>query len=185
MWFLVLGLFLFLGTHALRIGGDATRERLLGRLGPRYFRIIFSLTSVLGFALLVYGFGMARDAPVLLWTPPPAMKHVAYVLMAAAYVPRNGIKAKLHHPMVLSVKTWALAHLVANGTVAHLLLFGSMLLWSVLLFKASRARDKLKQVVYTPGNNASTILTLEIGIGMWLVFVAWAHGWLVGVQVMQ
>ena len=192
MWFLVLGLFLFLGTHALRIGGDVMRERLLALLGPRYFKIIYSLTSVLGFALLVYGFGMARDAPVLLWTPPPAMKHVAYlltlvamVLMAAAYVPRNGIKAKLHHPMVLSVKTWALAHLVANGTLAHLLLFGSMLLWSVLLFKASRARDKLKQVVYTPGNNASTILTLEIGIAMWLVFVGWAHGWLVGVQVMQ
>ena len=168
------------------------RERLLGRLGPRYFKIFYSLTSVLGFALLVYGFGIARDTPVLLWTPPPAMKHVAYlltlvamVLMAAAYVPRNGIKAKLHHPMVLSVKTWALAHLLANGTVAHLLLFGSMLLWSVLLFKASRARDKLNQVVYAPGNNASTILTLEIGIAMWLVFVGWAHGWLVGVQVMQ
>jgi uncharacterized membrane protein len=139
----------------------------------------------------VYGFGIARETPVLLWTPPPAMKHVAYlltlvamVLMAAAYVPRNAIKAKLHHPMVLSVKAWALAHLLANGTLAHLLLFGSMLLWSVLLFKASRARDKLKQVVYTPGNKASTILTLEIGIAMWLVFVAWAHGWLIGVQVM-
>jgi uncharacterized membrane protein len=86
--------------------------------------------------------------------------------------------------MVLSVKAWALAHLLANGTLAHLLLFGSMLLWSVLLFKASRTRDRLKQVVYTPGNKASTILTLEIGIAMWLVFVAWAHGWLIGVQVM-
>ena len=99
-----MSLFLFLGTHALRIGGDAIRERLLGHLGPRYFKIFYALTSVLGFALLVYGFGIARDAPVLLWTPPPAMKHVAYlltlvamVLMAAAYVPRNGIKAKLQN----------------------------------------------------------------------------------------
>jgi uncharacterized membrane protein len=191
MWSLALGLFLFLGTHALRIRGDAMRDRLLADLGPRYFKTLYALTSALGFFLLVYGFGIARETPVLLWTPPPAMKHVAYlltlvamVLMAAAYVPRNAIKAKLHHPMVLSVKTWALAHLLANGTLAHLLLFGSMLLWSVLLFKASRARDKLKQVVYTPGNKASTILTLEIGITMWLVFVAWAHGWLIGVQVM-
>jgi uncharacterized membrane protein len=191
MWSLALGLFLFLGTHALRIRGDAMRDRLLADLGPRYFKTLYALTSALGFFLLVYGFGIARETPVLLWTPPPAMKHVAYlltlvamVLMAAAYVPRNAIKAKLHHPMVLSVKTWALAHLLANGTLAHLLLFGSMLLWSVLLFKASRARDKLKQVVYTPGNKASTILTLEIGIAMWLVFVAWAHGWLIGVQVM-
>lgn len=192
MWFLALGLFLFLGTHALRIRGDSMRDRLLARLGPRYFKTLYALTSALGFFLLVYGFGIARETPVLLWTPPPAMKHVAYlltlvamVLMAAAYVPRNAIKAKLHHPMVLSVKTWALAHLLANGTLAHLLLFGSMLLWSVLLFKASRARDKFYQVVYMPGNKASTILTLEIGIAMWLVFVAWAHGWLVGVQVMQ
>jgi uncharacterized membrane protein len=191
MWSLALGLFLFLGTHTLRIRGDAMRDRLLADLGPRYFKTLYALTSALGFFLLVYGFGIARETPVLLWTPPPAMKHVTYlltlvamVLMAAAYVPRNAIKAKLHHPMVLSVKTWALAHLLANGTLAHLLLFGSMLLWSVLLFKASRARDKLKQVVYTPGNKASTILTLEIGIAMWLVFVAWAHGWLIGVQVM-
>ena len=192
MWSLALGLFLFLGTHALRIRGDAMRDRLLAGLGPRYFKALYALTSALGFFLLVYGFGIARETPVLLWTPPPAMKHIAYlltlvamVLMAAAYVPRNAIKAKLHHPMVLSVKAWALAHLLANGTLAHLLLFGSMLLWSVFIFKASRTRDRLKQVVYTPGNKASTILTLEIGIAMWLVFVAWAHGWLIGVQVMQ
>jgi len=191
MWFLVLGLFLFLGTHGLRIGGDGMRDRLLGRLGPANFKILYSLVSVLGFAMLIYGFGMARDAPVLLWTPPPAMKHVAYlltlvamVLMAAAYVPRNAIKAKLHHPMVLSVKTWALAHVLANGNLAHLILFGSILLWSVLLFKASRARDKRNQVVYASGNWGSTILTLEIGIALWLVLLAWAHGWLIGVQVM-
>jgi uncharacterized membrane protein len=134
---------------------------------------------------------MARDAPVPLWTPPPAMKHVAYfltlvamVLMVAAYVPRNAIKAKLHHPMVLSVKTWALAHVLSNGNLAHLILFGSILLWSVLLFKASRARDKRNQVVYASGNWSSTVLTLEIGIALWLVLVAWAHGWLIGVQVM-
>jgi len=182
---------LFLGSHGLRIGGDGLRDRLMGRLGPAYFKALYSMVSLLGFALLVYGFGVARDAPVVLWTPPPAMKQVAYlltlgamVLMAAAYVPRNAIKAKLHHPMVLSVKAWALAHVLATGTVAHLLLFGSLLLWSVLLFKASRARDRLNQVVYRPGNKASTILTLEIGIVMWLLSVAWAHGWLIGVQVM-
>ncbi len=191
MWFLVLGLFLFLGIHGLRIGGDGMRDGLLEHLGPAKFKILYSLVSVLGFAMLIYGFGMARDAPVLLWTPPPAMKHVAYlltlvamVLMAAAYVPRNAIKAKLHHPMVLSVKTWALAHVLANGMLAHLILFGSILLWSVLLFKASRTRDKRAPVVYASGNWGSTILTLEIGIALWLVLVAWAHGWLIGVQVM-
>ena len=166
-------------------------EQLIQGVGPTRFKAIYALASLLGFALLVYGFGVARDTPVVLWTPPPAMKHLAYlltliamVLMAAVYVPRNAIKAKLHHPMVLSVKVWALAHVLVNGTLAHLVLFGSMLLWSVLLFKASRARDKRNQVVYAPGNKGSTILTLEIGLAMWLVFVGWAHGWLIGVQVM-
>ena len=191
MFFLVLGLLLFLGTHSMRIQGDALRDQLIESVGPTRFKAIYALASLLGFALLVYGFGVARDTPYVLWTPPPAMKHLAYlltllamVLMAAVYVPRNAIKAKLHHPMVLSVKVWALAHVLANGTLAHLVLFGSMLIWSVLLFKASRARDKRNQVVYAPGNKGSTILTLEIGIAMWLVFVGWAHGWLIGVQVM-
>ena len=191
MFFLVLGLLLFLGTHSMRIQGDALRDQLIESVGPTRFKAIYALASLLGFFLLVYGFGVARDTPVVLWTPPPAMKHLAYlltllamVLMAAVYVPRNAIKAKLHHPMVLSVKVWALAHVLANGTLAHLVLFGSMLIWSVSLFKASRARDKRNQVVYAPGNKGSTILTLEIGIAMWLVFVGWAHGWLIGVQVM-
>jgi uncharacterized membrane protein len=191
MLLLVLGLLLFLGTHSLRIHGDVLRDQWIDSVGAARFKTIYALASLLGFGLLVYGFGVARDAPVVLWTPPPAMKHLAYlltliamILMAAVYVPRNGIKAKLHHPMVLSVKVWALAHLLANGTLAHVVLFGSMLIWSVLLFRASRARDKRHAVVYALGNRGATILTLEIGLAMWLVFIGWLHGWLIGVQVL-
>lgn len=190
MLFLVWGLVIFLGTHSIRVTGDGLRDQLVQRIGPARFKAIYALSSLLGFALLVYGFGIARDMPVVLWAPPPAMKHLAYlltllamVLMAAVYVPHNAIKAKLHHPMVLSVKVWALAHVLANGTLAHVVLFGSMLMWSVVLFKASRARDKRNQVVYAAGNKGATILTIEIGIAMWLVFIGWAHGWLIGVQV--
>ena len=191
MLFLVLGLLVFLGTHSMRIKGDALREQLIEGVGLERFKTMYAVASLLGFGLLVYGFSIARDTPVVLWTPPSAMKHLAYLLtlvamvfMAAVYVPRNAIKAKLHHPMVLSVKVWALAHVLANGTLAHLLLFGSMLLWSVLLFKASRARDKRNKVAYPPAHRGATILTLEIGIAMWLVFIGWVHGWLIGVQVM-
>jgi uncharacterized membrane protein len=191
MLFLVWGLVIFLGTHSIRVTGDGLRDQLVQSIGPARFKAIYALSSLLGFALLVYGFGIARDMPVVLWTPPPAMKHLAYlltllamVLMAAVYVPHNVIKSKLHHPMVLSVKVWALAHVLANGTLAHVVLFGSMLMWSVVLFKASRARDKRNQVVYAAGNKGATILTIEIGIAMWLVFIGWAHGWLIGVQVM-
>ncbi len=191
MLLLTLGLLIFISIHSLRMGGDARRARWIASLGPTRFKVLYTVISLVGFALLVYGFGIARDMPIVLWTPAPVMKHVAYfltlvamVLMAAVYVPHNAIKAKLHHPMVLSVKVWALAHLLANGNLAHLLLFGSMLVWSVLLFKASRARDRVDQVVYAAGNLASTFLTLEIGIAVWLVLVGWAHGWLIGVQVM-
>jgi uncharacterized membrane protein len=191
MLLLALGLLLFLGTHSLRIHGDVLRDQWIDSVGAARFKTIYALASLLGFGLLVYGFGVARDAPVVLWTPPPAMKHLAYlltliamILMVAVYVPRNGIKAKLHHPMVLSVKVWALAHLLANGTLAHVVLFGSMLMWSVLLFRASRARDKRHAVVYALGNRGATILTLEIGLAMWLVFIGWLHGWLIGVQVL-
>lgn len=191
MLLLTLGLLVFIGIHSLRIGGDALRARWIASLGPARFKVLYTLVSLVGFTMVVYGFGIARDTPIVLWTPPPIMKPVAYfltlvamVLMAAVYVPRNAIKAKLHHPMVLSVKVWALAHLLVNGTLAHLLLFGSMLVWSVLLFKTSRARDRVDQVVYAPGNLASTFLTLEVGIAAWLVLLGWAHGWLIGVQVM-
>lgn len=191
MGFLVLGLVLFLGVHSLRIGGEAIRTRWIASVGAARFKMGYTMVSLLGFVMLAYGFGVARDTPIVLWTPPLFTKHIAYFLtlvamifMAAVYVPRNAIKAKFHHPMVLSVKTWALAHLIANGTLAHVVLFGSMLLWSVLLFKASRARDKRDQLVYANGNRASTILTVEIGMAVWLVFIAWAHGWLIGVQVM-
>ena len=191
MLLLTLGLLVFIGIHSLRIGGDALRARWIASLGPARFKVLYTLVSLVGFTMVVYGFGIARDTPIVLWTPPPIMKPVAYfltlvamVFMAAVYVPRNAIKAKLHHPMVLSVKVWALAHLLVNGTLAHLLLFGSMLVWSVLLFKTSRARDRVDQVVYAPGNLASTFLTLEVGIAAWLVLLGWAHGWLIGVQVM-
>lgn len=191
MWFLVAGLLLFLGAHSIRISGDTLRDRLIENLGLARYKALYAIVSLLGFGLLVYGFGIARDSPVVLWSPPPALRYLTYlltllsmVLMAAVYVPRNAIKARTHHPMVLSVKAWALAHLLANGNLAHLVLFGSILVWSVLLFKASRARDKRLQVVYAPGNRGSTLLTLEIGLAMWLIFVAWAHGWLTGVQVL-
>jgi uncharacterized membrane protein len=192
MLLLILGLILFTGIHSLRLGGDASRTRLLNQLGAVKFKGLYSLISIVGFILMVYGFGLASDTPIPIWSPPSFTKWIAYfltllamVLMVATYVPNNRIRAKLHHPMVLSVKTWALAHLIANGTLAHILLFGTLLVWSVLLFRASRVRDKQMQVVYVSGNGASTWLTLEIGLALWLIFVGWLHGWIVGVQVLM
>ena len=149
MALLILGLVLFLGVHSTRIVADGWRTQMMARLGEKPWKGIYALLSIAGFVLLVWGYGLARQSPVLLWAPPVAMRHVAallmllaFVLLVATYVPRNAVKAKLHHPMLLSVKVWALAHLLANGTLAGAVLFGAFLVWAVCCFKAARERDR-------------------------------------------
>ena len=189
MVYLVLGLVIFLGAHSVRMLAGGWRMRTRSSLGEGAYKGIYSLASVLGLALIVWGFGVARQQPVLLWSPPVAMRHVAalltlisFVLLAAAYVPGNGIKARLHHPMVLGVKVWALAHLLANGTLAHGVLFGSFLAWAVWNFIASRKRDRADGVPYPPGRAGATALTVVAGLAGWAVVALLLHGWLIGVK---
>ena len=189
MGMLILGLVLFLGVHSTRIVADGWRTTMLARLGEGRWKGLYALLSLIGFALLVWGYGLARQQPVLLWQPPAGMRHVAallmliaFVLLAATYVPRNAVKARLHHPMVLAVKVWALAHLLSNGNLADLLLFGSFLLWAALSFRAARARDRATGASYAAGTAAGTAMTLLAGIAAWAVFAFWAHALLIGVR---
>lgn len=186
---LLLGLVLFLGVHSTRIVADGWRARMLGRLGENGWKGAYSLVSIAGFALLVWGFAIARRSPVVLWTPPRGMNHVAallmvvsFVLLAAAYVPRNAFKARLHHPMVLGVKTWAFAHLLANGTLADVILFGSFLAWGIADFASARRRDRAQGVTYAAGTTRGTVIAAVVGLVLWAVFVLWAHRWLIGVS---
>ena len=188
MSYLVLGLVLFLGVHSVRIVADGWRTQMRARLGEGSWKGLYSVASVVGLVLVVWGYGLARQQPVVLWNPPVGMRHaaslltlIAFVLLAAAYVPRNVFKAKLHHPMVLSVKVWALAHLLSNGSLADVLLFGSFLLWAVLGFRAARQRDRAQSTVYAPGTAAGTGLTVVVGAAAWAGFAFWAHAWLTGV----
>ncbi len=189
MVYLIAGLVLFLGVHSVRIVADGWRTQTLVRVGEGAYKAAYSLLSLLGFALIIYGFGVARETPVLLWTPPVGMRHaaslftlVAFVLLAAAYVPRNAIKARVHHPMVLGVKAWALAHLLANGNLAHVLLFGAFLVWGVLDFIASRRRDRATGAQYAAGTWAATAITVVAGSLAWLAFALYLHGWLIGIR---
>ena len=125
---------------------------------------------------------------MVLWVPPIGMRHaaalltlIAFVLLAATYVPRNVIKARLHHPMVLGVKVWALAHLLSNGNLADVLLFGSFLLWAVLSFRAARQRDRAQGTVYATGSAAGAAATVVVGAVAWAGFAFWGHAWLIGV----
>jgi uncharacterized membrane protein len=186
---LILGLVLFLGVHSVRIYADGWRSAQITRLGEGAWKGIYSVLSIVGFSLVVWGYGLARQQPVPLWTPQLWARHlaslltlVAFVLLAAAYVPRNGIKSRVHHPMVLGVKVWALAHLLANHTLADVLLFGSFLVWAVLDFRAARARDRSGQVSYAPGTLAGTLITVAGGVVAWAVFAMWLHAMLFGVR---
>lgn len=189
MQYLVLGLVLFLGVHSVRIFAETWRTGMRARIGENRYKAVYSLISLLGFALMVWGFGVARDTPTQWWSPPVGMRHLAslltllaFVLIAAAYVPGNSIKARLHHPMVLGVKTWALAHLLANGMLHQTVLFASLLVWAVLDFRAARARDVAEQTAYPPGNAVATGITLLVGGLGWAVFAFWLHGLLIGIR---
>lgn len=189
MALLVLGLVLFLGVHSVRIVADDWRSAQIARRGEKAWKGLYTLLSIVGFVLIVWGYGQARTEPVFLWQPPLWTKHLAslfvllaFVLLAAAYVPRNAIKARLHHPMVASVKLWAFGHLLANGTLADVLLFGSFLVWAVFTFRAARRRDRAAGTLYPPGTVRGTALTLVAGVAAWVVFALWLHAWLIGMR---
>lgn len=189
MGMLILGLVLFLGVHSTRIFADGWRTAMIRRLGASKWKGLYTLASLVGFGLLVWGFGLARQQPVALWAPPFFMRHVAwlltliaFILLAATYVPRNAIKARLHHPMVLAVMFWAVAHLLANGNRAHAVLFGSFLLWAILSFFAARERDRAARTLYPAGTASATAMTVLAGVAAWAVFAFWAHGVLIGVR---
>jgi uncharacterized membrane protein len=188
MIWLALGLALFIGIHLTRALAPGWRESQVRRLGANGWKGLYTVASLAGFGLIVWGFGQARLAPVVLWPRLPGMNHLAallmlvsFILLVAAYVPRNHLKAKLRHPMTLSVKVWALAHLLANNTLADTVLFGSFLVWAVLVFRSARRRT---EAAPPAGTALGTALTVVIGAAAWAAMAFWAHGVLIGVRPM-
>jgi uncharacterized membrane protein len=195
MSWLIMGLLLFLGPHSVRIVAEGWRGQTIARVGEKRWKGLYSLVSVAGFILLIWGYGQARLAPIVLWVPPLPMRHIAGLLMlvalimlTATYVPGNAIKARLKHPMILSVKVWALAHLLSNGNLADVVLFGAFLLWAILDFRSARRRDPLggagTSTSSLSGNSGRTLLTVAIGLVAWAVFAFWGHERLIGVAPM-
>jgi uncharacterized membrane protein len=189
MTVLILGLILFLGIHSARILADDARSRFIATRGENAWKGLYTLVSLLGFALIIWGYSLARHQPVNVWSPPTGSKHlaalltlIAFVLVAAAYVPKNQLKARVHHPMVLGVSIWALAHLLSNGNLADIVLFGSFLGWSILSFLAARKRDLALEAKYPVGNVVATSITMLAGLVAWAVFAFWLHGLLIGIR---
>lgn len=187
---LILGLILFLGAHSVRILAEDWRARQIARMGVGGWKSAYSLVSAVGLALIVYGYGMTRAAPVQLWNPPSWAPHgtgllmlPAMILIVAAYVPGNHLKSVIAHPMLAGVKIWAFSHLLANGTLADALLFGGFLLWAVFDFRAARRRDRSTVAARAPATALRSAIATVIGIAAWGLFVVYLHGVLVGVPL--
>ncbi|MCC7484005.1 MAG: NnrU family protein [Burkholderiales bacterium] len=188
MTLLIVGLILFVGTHSVRIFADDWRRRAIARVGALAWKGGYSLVSLAGFVLLVWGYGEARGVPVLLYDPPRVLYHlaslltlVAFVFVAAAYVPANHIKAAIGHPMAAGVKVWAFAHLLANGRLADVILFGAFLAWAIADFAAARRRDRATGTRHPAGRAVGTATAVIAGTAVWAAFAFWAHLWLIGV----
>ena len=189
MTLLILGLVIFLGTHSLRVVADDWRSARIAAMGLSAWKGVYSVISIIGFVLIVWGYGQARGAPVVLYAPPVWTKHVAalltipaFILLAAAYVPGTRIKRAVGHPMVAGVKSWAVAHLIANGALADVVLFGAFLAWSIADYASARRRDRAAGTVYAVGPVSRDVVAIVIGLVAWAVFAFWLHGPLIGVR---
>jgi uncharacterized membrane protein len=189
MLVLILGLILFIGLHSIRIVADGWRTRQIERIGANRWKGIYSILAIIGLVLIIWGFGLARQNPVLLYVPPLWLRHfngllvlIAFIFFAAARVPNNHLKAKFGHPQTLAVKIWAFGHLLATGMLHDVVLFGSFLVWSIALYATARARDRRAGTVYPPGTVKGDVLIVVIGAVVWALFAFWLHTLLIGVN---
>jgi uncharacterized membrane protein len=189
MSILIVGLVVFLGTHSVSIVASGWRNRTAARIGEQTFQGIYSVFSIVGFVLIIWGYGLARQEPVVLYAPPAWLRHLVLLLMVpvfplllATYLPGR-IKATIGHPMLMVVTVWSFAHLLANGMLADIILFGSILLWSVL-DRLSMTWRKPPPVPGAPPSKRNDLIAVVAGLALYAVFVLWLHRWLIGVPVL-
>jgi uncharacterized membrane protein len=188
MILLIAGLVLFLGAHSSRIFAEDWRGRFIATRGENAWKGIYSVLSLVGLVLIVFGYADARSTGAHLWAPPVWTRHlaalltlVAFIMLAAAYVPGTHIKAKLKHPMVLGIKVWAFAHLLSNARLAEFVLFGAFLLWAVLNFRAARQRDRASGTVYVAKSAMRDVIAVIVGLVAWGAFAFYLHARWIGV----
>ena len=189
MEMLLVGLLIFLGVHVLPLLFPRWRTRQVERIGERAWKGLFALVALAGLVLVCVGFARARQLALVVYAPPVALAHltalftlIAFVLVAAAYVPRNHLKAALGHPMLLGVVVWASGHLLAIGMLRDVVLFGALLAWALLMAIWLRQRDRLAGVVYPAGTLRGDIVAVVVGIVAWAIVAFWLHRWLIGVD---
>ncbi len=188
MTIMIIGLLIFLGSHSVRIFAENWRQQQIAKHGESTWKLTYAAVSVIGLAIAIYGFGQMRLNPTYLWFPPMGLRHAvallmipAFIMLVAAYVPRNAIKAKLGHPMMLAVKIWAFSHLLANGRLGDIIFFSAFLVWAILAFKAAKQRDRNAPPAAIATSMPATIATVVIGLVAYVVFALYLHTLVIGV----
>lgn len=186
MLVLILGLVLFLGIHSARIIGEDFRNGQIAKFGADKWKGIYSIISLIGFVLIIWGYALARPEAALLYEPPVWMKHInallmwlSFIALAASGGPAGKIKPMLKHPMLVGVKLWAFGHLLANGDLASVLLFGSFLVWAIVDRISCKRRGDLGATVAGPLKN--DLVPVVGGTVLYLLFIWKLHAWLFGV----
>ncbi len=187
MAILIAGLVLFLGVHSVRMLAPQWRDSQLASMGEGPWKGAYSLVSLAGLVLLVWGYSVARPVAPDLYTPPAWTPHLAITLMAIAFMslmvsqlPAGRLKPMLKHPMLLAVKVWAFAHLLVNGDLASVLLFGSFLAWAVWNRIALKRRGGRLPVAGPVTWDVGAVVS---GLAVWLLFIWKLHVWVAGVPV--
>ncbi len=189
MGMLILGIVLFIGMHLTRIVTPGLRNSGIAKLGDNGWKILYTVVSIAGIYLMGRGYGVYRmEGSPIVYDPPFWMGHLTILLMALSFIfivagnlPMTGhIKAKLKHPMLIGIKTWAVSHLLINGDLASIILFGSLLAWAIITLIAVKKRGVKPPVATSAKPDMIAVVT---GLAIWLVFVMWVHTWLIGVPV--
>ena len=189
MALMIAGLLIFLGGHSVGIAAPDWRASLIARIGPGRWKLAYSAVSLSALVLVVWGYGAARTNPVIVWAPPSWGRHAAalltvigFVLIAAAYVPATRIQGALGHPMTAGVALWALGHLIANGRLNAVILFGAFFVWAALAFVMRRRRDRQVGTTYAAGRFSHAAIAVVIGLVVSIGFALFLHGPLIGVR---
>jgi len=186
---LLLGLLIFLAVHSISILAETRRDRMVANLGEMAWKGLYAVVAIVGFVLLVKGYALARQDPIVLYSSPTWLRHGAMLLLLpvfpivlSAYLPGR-IQSALRHPMLVATEIWAVAHLLANGTLADVALFGSFLVWAAAVHR-SMGRRTPRTIPGAPASAANDVIAVVVGIGLYVGFVGWLHIWLIGVPVL-
>ncbi len=183
---LIAGLIAFFGVHTISIVNRPLRDRIVARIGEGPWRGLYSLVALGGFAAIVWGYGLARQSPTIVYAPPLWARHVTLLLMVpvfplllAAYLPGR-IRTATKHPMLFATKLWALGHLLSNGALADLLLFGAFLAWAGV-DRVSLKRRGAKPPAGLTSSSRNDAVAVVVGLALYVAFVLGGHFHVIGV----